>query len=77
MKGRLPRPEKRSAEGDSLASAAGKARWGKADSRYEAAFKGYWYHNKTNASDADRYEEGDESDPSMNDDYDEDELEDE
>jgi hypothetical protein len=48
LNGSIPRPEKRSAEGNSLASAAGKARWGKADKVYEAAFKGYWYHNKAN-----------------------------
>lgn len=46
LDGDIPRPPKRSKEGDSLAAAASKARWGKADPRYEGAFKDYWYHGK-------------------------------
>lgn len=48
-----------------LARAASLASWGKADPRYEEAFKSLWYHSKggnevseSNSDDADRYEEG-------------------
>lgn len=37
-------PEKGSREANNLASLASKARWGKADARYERAFSKFWYH---------------------------------
>lgn len=50
--GREPWPAKGSPEAKNLASLAGKARWGKADAAYIAAFNKYWYH-KDDESDAD------------------------
>jgi hypothetical protein len=46
-----PDPSKRNAETNNLASLAGKARHGKADPKYIAAFKQYWYH-KNDSKDA-------------------------
>jgi hypothetical protein len=42
--GREPMPEMGTREAKNLASLAGKARWGKADPRYEKAFSQFWYH---------------------------------
>jgi hypothetical protein len=39
----------------SLARAAGKASWGKADPRYEAAWAKFWYHVKENYTPGEGY----------------------
>jgi hypothetical protein len=51
--GREPRPDSGSRESKNLASLASKARWGKADPKFEAAFSGYWYHKNDQKDDND------------------------
>jgi hypothetical protein len=42
--GQEPMPEKGTREAKNLGGLAAKARWGKADPRYEKAFSQFWYH---------------------------------
>ena len=72
MRGDIPMPAPGTMEAKNLASLAGKASWGKADPAFERAFSKYWYHHKEQnmGPDADRYEEGDESDADYEDDAD-------
>lgn len=42
--GTEPMPEAGTKESKNLASLGSKARWGKADARYEKAFSKFWYH---------------------------------
>jgi hypothetical protein len=69
--GRIPEPPMGSAESRQLGRYASYARWNKADSEYEKAFNKYWYHVNDGNNDADRYEEGDETDTSFEDQDDE------
>lgn len=50
LSGQIPEPASGSDEEKSLASAASKARWGKADPRYEAAWSKFWYHHRESSN---------------------------
>jgi hypothetical protein len=69
--GRIPEPAAGTAESRLLGRYASYARWSKADPGYEAAFAKYWYHVNDGNNDADRYEEGDVTDDSFEDQEDE------
>jgi hypothetical protein len=67
ISGREPYPPAGSREAKNLASLASKARWGKANAAYEAAFNQYWYHKNDEKNEADvednaDYEGGPDSD---------------
>jgi hypothetical protein len=62
-------PAKGSPESKVLARLAGWSRWGKADPRFEAAFKQYWYHDEK------KPDGPDEDDEDFDDENDEDEDE--
>ena len=65
--GREPYPDKGTREANNLASLASKASWGKADPRFEKAFKQYWYHkNDEKTDDADRESSSDSADNEEN-----------
>lgn len=60
LNGTIPEPPAGSKERHSLARAAAKAAWGKADPAYEAAWSKFWYHNKDNwNSETSRYDDPD------------------
>jgi hypothetical protein len=64
LTGKRPMPEEGTWESKELARQGSLSRYGKADPRFEAAFKRYWYHRKeiNMGPDAVTYEEGNESD---------------
>ena len=76
LAGREPYPPNGSREAKNLASLASKARWGKADAAYEAAFSKYWYHKEDEKNEADLEDNADyeADDNSGDDDEDSEEL---
>jgi hypothetical protein len=56
MAGRAPAPAKGTLEARQLARLASLARHGKADPRFEAAFKQYWYNDKEEEEEEDEEE---------------------
>lgn len=69
--GQIPEPAAGTSESRLLGRYASYARWSKADPGYEKAFNKYWYHVNDGNDDADRYEEGDATDESFEDQEDE------